>query len=68
MMVWLSKHPAWQKARDIQISTRSYGVKGPTSVLIEGEDETNNIVGGIEEKTRLAYLPSFGASAAFALF
>ncbi|KAG7440444.1 P-loop containing nucleoside triphosphate hydrolase protein [Guyanagaster necrorhizus] len=53
MMVWLSRQPSWAKARDIQVSTNTYGANSNT-VMLEGEEDSS------EYKTsrKLAYLPS----------
>ncbi|GLB41667.1 putative AAA ATPase family protein [Lyophyllum shimeji] len=54
MMVWLSKHPSWAEAREIQISTNSFGLKS-SAVLIPGEDEgASDLVQG---SRKLAYMP-----------
>ncbi|KAK0199841.1 hypothetical protein DFS33DRAFT_1365358 [Desarmillaria ectypa] len=54
MMVWLSKQPSWAKARDIQVSTNTYGANSNT-VMLEGDEDSNEY-----DKTsrKLAYLPS----------
>ncbi|KDR80757.1 hypothetical protein GALMADRAFT_241190 [Galerina marginata CBS 339.88] len=55
MMIWLSQKPSWKRARDVQISTRSFGLES-TAVLIEGEEEdTSSLATG---KRQLAFLPS----------
>jgi len=37
MMVWLAKQPSWSKARDVQVSTKTFGLNS-SSMLVEGED------------------------------
>jgi hypothetical protein len=32
MMVWLSQHPAWSKARKLAISTSSFGLETATDI------------------------------------
>ncbi|KAI0686404.1 P-loop containing nucleoside triphosphate hydrolase protein [Cytidiella melzeri] len=51
-LYWLSKHPSWDKARIIDVSTRSYGLNSP-AVAIYG-DEVDE-----QEGRTLSYLPSF---------
>ncbi|CAK5267750.1 unnamed protein product [Mycena citricolor] len=55
MMVWLSKQPSWSKAREVEISTRSFGLNS-NAVLIEGEEDEKNL--SQLSTRRLAYLPS----------
>lgn len=60
MMVWLSKHPAWHQAREVQISTRNY-IKGPRDdgeIAVEGEEHA--LSSFTARKRKLAYLPAFG--------
>ncbi|KAG5647856.1 hypothetical protein DXG03_007780 [Asterophora parasitica] len=38
VMVWLSKKPAWAEARELQVSTRSFGLNS-SAVLVPGEEE-----------------------------
>lgn len=62
-MVWLSKQPSWTNARDVQISTRSFGLKS-NAVLIPGEedDDPSAMVSG---DRRLSYIPSYASSHSF---
>ncbi|KAK0475917.1 hypothetical protein IW261DRAFT_1340124 [Armillaria novae-zelandiae] len=53
MMVWLSKQPSWAKARDIQVSTNTYGANSNT-VTLEGDDSDEYN----KTSRKLAYLPS----------
>jgi chaperone BCS1 len=41
MMLWLSKQPAWTRAKELSISSRSFGV-GARAVLVEGEADDNS--------------------------
>jgi hypothetical protein len=41
MMVWLSQHPAWAKARKLAISTSSFGME--SSVDIYGYGNTKSV-------------------------
>ncbi|TFK29631.1 P-loop containing nucleoside triphosphate hydrolase protein [Coprinopsis marcescibilis] len=58
LLVWISKHPSWKKARDIQISDRSYGLRAEATA-IEGEEQ--DAAKAAADGTRpLNYLPAFG--------
>ncbi|KAF8075116.1 P-loop containing nucleoside triphosphate hydrolase protein, partial [Lyophyllum atratum] len=54
MMVWLSKKPSWAEARELQISTKSFGLNS-SAVLIPGEDEDASSL--MKGSRKLAYLP-----------
>ncbi|SJL09253.1 uncharacterized protein ARMOST_12630 [Armillaria ostoyae] len=54
MMVWLSKQPSWAKARDIQVSTNTYGANSNT-VTLEGDEDSDD---DYKTSRKLAYLPS----------
>jgi len=54
-MVWLSEQPAWTQAKELSISTYSFGV-GARSVLVEGEADDNT-------QRKLGFLPSHDCSA-----
>ncbi|KAJ3500735.1 hypothetical protein NLJ89_g9656 [Agrocybe chaxingu] len=56
MMLWLSQQPTWKSARDVQVSTSSFGLNS-TAVKIEGETDENPADIG----RQLAYLPSLSA-------
>ncbi|CAA7269219.1 unnamed protein product [Cyclocybe aegerita] len=56
MMLWLSQQPTWKSARDVQVSTSSFGLNS-TAVKIEGETDENPADVG----RQLAYLPSLSA-------
>ncbi|KAF8159432.1 P-loop containing nucleoside triphosphate hydrolase protein [Crassisporium funariophilum] len=55
MMVFLSDQPSWRMARDVQVSTRSYGLNS-SAVMIEGEPEDPMAV--MSGSRPLAYVPS----------
>ena len=55
MMLWLSEQPAWTRAKELSISTHSFGV-GARAVLVEGEDDDNS-------QRKIRFLPSFDCSA-----
>jgi mitochondrial chaperone BCS1 len=55
MMVWLSKQPSWARAREVQVSTRQFGLN-TTAVMIPGEDDDPAATALGSRK--LAYLPS----------
>jgi chaperone BCS1 len=59
MMVWLSKQPAWQKAREVEISTSNFGLNS-AAVLIPGEEDGSKTIAG--SGRQLAYLPSVSAT------
>ncbi|KZT21605.1 P-loop containing nucleoside triphosphate hydrolase protein [Neolentinus lepideus HHB14362 ss-1] len=50
MMVWLSKHPSWNGARDLEITTRSFGLASKGLLLPNEEGESG--------ARKLAFLPS----------
>lgn len=52
MMMWLSKRPEWTSARELSISTHSFGV-GALATLIEGEAEDHS-------QNKIRFLPSHG--------
>lgn len=55
MMVWLSKQPEWTRAKELSISTDSFGV-GSRAVLVEGEADDNS-------QPKIRFLPSHDCSA-----
>ncbi|KAF7356490.1 hypothetical protein MVEN_00982100 [Mycena venus] len=55
MMVWLSKHPSWAQAREVEISTRSFGLN-TSAIMVPGEEDDNNL--SLLASRKLAYLPS----------
>jgi mitochondrial chaperone BCS1 len=55
VMVWLSKQPSWSKAREVQVSTRQFGLN-TTAVMIPGEDD--DPAATAKGARKLAYLPS----------
>ena len=55
MMLWLSKQPAWTQAKELSISTNSFGI-GTRPILVEGEE-------GDSSQGRIRFLPSFDCSA-----
>lgn len=58
MMVWLARQKTFQRVRDLQISTRSWGLNSGPAVLIPGEEMKDSE--SVEDKKSIAYLPSFG--------
>ena len=48
MMVWLSQHPAWTKARKLAISTSSFGLETPV-------DDVGNAKNGRKVRFVVAY-------------
>ncbi|KAJ7504274.1 P-loop containing nucleoside triphosphate hydrolase protein [Mycena galericulata] len=59
MMVWLSKQPSWAKAREVEISTRTFGLN-TSAIMVPGEEEDNNL--SLLASRKLAYLPSASLS------
>ncbi|CAE6351983.1 unnamed protein product [Rhizoctonia solani] len=56
MMIWLSLQPAWRKAREVQISSKDYGLNRNATIVVPGET-------GITGETRsVAYLPTYGST------
>jgi mitochondrial chaperone BCS1 len=53
MMFWLSKHTSWTKAREVEVSTRQFGLN-TSAVKVEGEDDDLLNVSG----RKLSYLPT----------
>ena len=56
-MFWLSKQPKWAQARELSISTRSFGV-GYGSALVEGEEDD----GDGDPQHKVKFLPSHDRS------
>ncbi|KAJ7105454.1 P-loop containing nucleoside triphosphate hydrolase protein [Mycena crocata] len=54
MMVWLSKQASWAQAREVEISTRSFGLN-TSAIMVPGE-ESDNV--SLLASRKLAYLPS----------
>lgn len=55
MMLWLSEQPEWTRAKELSISSHSFGV-GARAVLVEGEaDDTS--------QHKIRFLPSLDCSA-----
>jgi len=59
MMVWLSKQPSWARAREVEISTRSFGLN-TSAIMVPGEEDDNNL--SLLASRKLAYLPSASLS------
>ncbi|KAJ7180769.1 P-loop containing nucleoside triphosphate hydrolase protein [Mycena filopes] len=59
MMVWLSKQPSWASAREVEISTRSFGLN-TSAIMVPGEEDDNNL--SLLASRKLAYLPSASLS------
>ncbi|KAJ7066503.1 P-loop containing nucleoside triphosphate hydrolase protein [Mycena amicta] len=53
MMVWLSKQSAWELAREVEVSTRSFGLSS-SAVIVPGEEDDLSLL----SSRKLAYLPS----------
>ncbi|KAL1696380.1 P-loop containing nucleoside triphosphate hydrolase protein [Schizophyllum commune] len=59
MMNWLSKQPSWREAREVQISTRSFGLRGEV-VTVPGEAIDASAL--VNHSRPLTYLPSSTSS------
>ncbi|KAF5373306.1 hypothetical protein D9615_007405 [Tricholomella constricta] len=55
IMVWLTKQPSWSQARELQISTKSFGLDNPAILVPGEEDDASSLVKG---SRKLAYMPS----------
>ena len=53
--MWLSNQPEWTRAKELSISTDSFGV-GARAVLVEGEADDNS-------QRKIRFLPSYDCSA-----
>ncbi|TFK60239.1 P-loop containing nucleoside triphosphate hydrolase protein [Pluteus cervinus] len=62
VMVWLAKRPAWAKAREVEVSTKTFGLSGTNrAVMVPGdEDDAGVTLSGSSKK--LAYLPSLAST------
>ncbi|KAJ7698037.1 P-loop containing nucleoside triphosphate hydrolase protein [Mycena rosella] len=61
MMLWLAKQPAWTRARDLDISTRSFGLQDKdgqfdNATMLPGEETDNNL--SLLSSRSIAYLPA----------
>ncbi|CAE7227372.1 unnamed protein product [Rhizoctonia solani] len=56
MMIWLSLQPAWHKAREVQISSKDYGLNRNATIVVPGETGTTG------ETRSVAYLPTYGST------
>ncbi|EUC56107.1 P-loop nucleoside triphosphate hydrolase, putative [Rhizoctonia solani AG-3 Rhs1AP] len=56
MMIWLSLQPAWRKAREVQISSKDYGLNRNATIVVPGETGTTG------ETRSVAYLPTYGST------
>ncbi|KAJ6498338.1 mitochondrial chaperone bcs1 [Mycena vulgaris] len=59
MMVWLSKQSSWAHAREVEISTRSFGLN-TSAIMVPGEEDDHNL--SLLASRKLAYLPSASSS------
>ncbi|KIK54778.1 hypothetical protein GYMLUDRAFT_48477 [Collybiopsis luxurians FD-317 M1] len=58
MMVWLSNQPSWKKARDVEISTSTYGAKNISMAL----DPQDSIGHQNKSYRTLSFLPSLSVT------
>ncbi|KAF7309874.1 Mitochondrial chaperone BCS1 [Mycena indigotica] len=57
MMVWLSKQSSWETAREVEVSTRSFGLNS-SAIIVPGEEDDLSLL----SSRKLAYLPSASLS------
>ncbi|KAG6868731.1 hypothetical protein C0993_011310 [Termitomyces sp. T159_Od127] len=62
MMVWLSKQPSWSEARELQISTRTFGLTS-SAVIIPGEEEDASAI--VQGNRKLSYIPTISSTHSF---
>ena len=55
LMLWLSKKPEWTQAKELSISTRSFGI-GDAAALVEGEQDGNS-------QNKIRFLPAYDRTA-----
>ncbi|TRM69869.1 P-loop containing nucleoside triphosphate hydrolase protein [Schizophyllum amplum] len=55
MMIWLSKQPSWNSAREVQISTKSFGLRGEVATVPGEEAGAAALLG---DSRTLSYLPA----------
>ncbi|KAF7308429.1 Mitochondrial chaperone BCS1 [Mycena chlorophos] len=55
MMVWLSKRSSFQSAREVEVSTRSFGLNS-NALIVPGESSEDDL--SVLSGRRIAYLPS----------
>lgn len=56
LMIWLSLQPAWRKAREVQISSKDYGLNRNATVVVPGETDAAG------ETRSVAYLPTYNST------
>jgi len=56
MMIWLSLQPAWRKAREVQISSKDYGLNRNATIVVPGETDATG------ETRSVAYLPTYNST------
>ncbi|KAF8757601.1 P-loop containing nucleoside triphosphate hydrolase protein [Rhizoctonia solani] len=56
MIIWLSLQPAWRKAREVQISSKDYGLNRNATIVVPGETSTTG------DTRSVAYLPTYGST------
>ncbi|KAG9103524.1 hypothetical protein FRC07_009972, partial [Ceratobasidium sp. 392] len=56
MMVWLSLQPAWRKAREVQISSKDFGLNRNATIVVPGETDATG------ETRSVAYLPTYNST------
>ncbi|KAG8777049.1 hypothetical protein FRC12_000564 [Ceratobasidium sp. 428] len=56
MMIWLSHQPAWRKAREVQISSKDFGLNRNATIVVPGETDATG------ETRSVAYLPTYNST------
>ncbi|KAG8774144.1 hypothetical protein FRC12_002151 [Ceratobasidium sp. 428] len=56
MMIWLSHQPAWRKAREVQVSSKDFGLNRNATIVVPGETDATG------ETRSVAYLPTYNST------
>ncbi|KAF8596418.1 hypothetical protein BDV93DRAFT_563360 [Ceratobasidium sp. AG-I] len=56
MIIWLSLQPAWRKAREVQISSKDFGLNRSATIVVPGETDASG------ETRSVAYLPTYNST------
>ncbi|KAL0953878.1 hypothetical protein HGRIS_005052 [Hohenbuehelia grisea] len=59
MMVWLSSHPSWSKARELSVTARNFNLVS-NAVVVRGEEEDPASM--LQNNRSISYLPSVSTS------
>ena len=59
MIIWLSLQPAWRRAREVQISSKDFGLNRSATIVVPGETDASG------ETRSVAYLPTYSKRSIF---